>query len=281
MIEKIFGLISLFFFVLRYIDTDITTKVGKFKFFLFKLFQFVKTKIINSSKNKIVLIYYIYCITIYYLYQKYIIFVISERTISFDRINMIIFYFLILSAAFLEKNNKNNSGLFYDNIAFSFSNLIWLIYMLFRILFFLFKDIIKFCLEKFKILGWDLAYSSLFSGIISFGVFGNTLLFSALTSLTSVFGTIVGAGYSVYKTDDKTKKMFYMIYNHLLESDFFFLVKYAIIYLVNIVLLIILIIINIILKLKDNYKEFCLTDEAVNEERRKLSQKAKIKKFKK
>ena len=85
----------------------------------------------------------------------------------------------------------------------------------------------------------------------------------------------------MYKTDDKTKKMFYMIYNHLLGSDFFFLVKYAIIYLINIVLLIILIIINIILKLKDNYKEFCLTDEVVNEERRKLIQKAMIKRFKK
>ena len=52
MIEKIFTFISLLYIFLIYVDFDITTKIGKIKFFLFELFTFIKVKIINTLKNK-------------------------------------------------------------------------------------------------------------------------------------------------------------------------------------------------------------------------------------
>ena len=277
MLEKIIGLISLFLFALRFIETDITTKIGKFKFFLSNLFSFAKVSIINTSKNKIILIYYVYCIIIYYLYQKNIIYVISDGLKTFDSINMLIFYFLIFSAAFLEKNNKNNFGLFSDNIAFSFSNLLWLIYMLYKILFFLLKEIFKFSLEKIKDMSISLGFVSIFNGIISFSL-GDTILSSAISS---VIGTMFGAGFGICMIDEKGKKIFYLILNHLIENHYDFLFKCIIIYSINILLLAVLILINVVLKLKNNFEEFCLYDEEVNEERRKLYLKAKIEKIKK
>ena len=150
----------------------------------------------------------------------------------------------------------------------------WLVYMLYKILFFLLKEIFKFSLEKIKDMSINLGFASIFNGIISFSL-GDTILSSAISS---VIGTMLGAGFGIYFVDEKGKKIFYSILYHLIENHYNFLFKYIIIYSINILLLAVLILINVVLKLKNNFEEFCLYDEEVNEERRKLYLKAKIEK---
>lgn len=153
----------------------------------------------------------------------------------------------------------------------------WLVYMLYKILFFLLKEIFKFSLEKIKDLSINLGYSSIFCGILSFSL-GNTILGSAISS---IFGTILGAGYGIYSIEEKGKKIINLILIHLIENHFDFLFKYIIIYSINILILAVLILIIVVVKLKNNFEEFCLYNEEVNEERRKLYQKAKIEKIRK
>jgi len=146
--------------------------------------------------------------------------------------------------------------------------------MLFKILYFLLIDIYKFCLDKLREFGLDMLYN-IIGEILSF-IFGSSFFTSTLTSL---FGNLFHTGFRFYSTDEKRIKLFYMILKHLDESGFRFLIIYGIIYLINIIFLIIIIIINIILKLKNNYKEFCLNSKVINEERRNLIQKSRLKKY--
>ena len=97
----------------------------------------------------------------------------------------------------------------------------WLVYMLYKILFFLLKEIFKFSLEKTKDLSINLGYSSIFCGILSFSL-GNTILGSAISS---IFGTILGAGYGIYSIKEKGKKIINLILIHLIENHFDFFIQ--------------------------------------------------------
>ena len=226
MIEKIFTFISLLYIFLIYVDFDITTKIGKIKFFLFELFTFIKVKIINTLKNKFLLIYFIYCITINYFYQKDIIKCISNNTISYDIINMILFYILIVSATLLDNNNNNlnkNMDNFYDNISFCLINLIWLTYMLIRIVIFFLLEIFYLSVNEAKNIGFDMIISTLFRSFIGVGVFGSGIISSILISGLS---TISGKGYEIYRTDEKIKKIFNNLLNDFKNKQIDFLYKY-------------------------------------------------------
>lgn len=275
MLEKALGAISLILLLLIYGDFKITTKIGKFKFFLFEIFTFVKAKILNSVKNKIILIYYIYCIIINYIYQNRLISVISKQKISYDKINMIIFYILVISATFLEKNNNkfnNNSKGFFDNIAFCFINLIWLLYMLCKIIIFLLLETIHIAIEELKNLGIKFLFFTCFGSLFGYTLLGSTLL-------TSIFGgfltTTFGMGYKAYQTDEKLGKVLNSVLNDLKTKKLDFLFKYVFIFVINIIFLFMAIIINIVLKLKSNFDDFILYDKEVIEEKNRLIRNAR------
>ena len=219
---------------------------------MFELFTFIKVKIINTSNN----------------------------TISYDIINMILFYILIISATLLDNNNNNfnkNVDNFYDNISFCLINLIWLTYMLIRIVIFFSLEIFYFSVDTAKNIGFEMIFGTLLRSFFGVGVLGSGILNSILVSGLTI---ISGKGYQIYTTDEKIKKIFYNILNDFENKQIDFLYKYLFIFIANIIILIIIIVINVILKLKNNFRVFTLNNKEVNEEKNRLIRKAMANKYK-
>lgn len=139
MYNYIIGSLSLIW-LLVYAKEDPKTIHGKLKIFFVDIAQYLKYRIIKVMENKFFLIYFLYCLSIHIIYIYYLpnIQYNNENDLEkYDIIYFILFYIMIIYATLIEteKREEYEKNLYYDNIPFYLSNLIWLFYIIIKISF--------------------------------------------------------------------------------------------------------------------------------------------------
>ena len=95
-------------------------------------------KFIKSIKKPIVFIYNLYCLAIYVKYNYTILGSISDSNSPNDKMGTILYFSVFISSILLLSNESDLLGfkLFFNNNYFCLINLMWLLYIIFKIVYF-------------------------------------------------------------------------------------------------------------------------------------------------
>ena len=298
--------------LLIYVKDDPKTIQGKFKIFFVDVAQYLKLRIINIMKNKVFFLYFFYCLIIHIIYIYYLSnnkFVENENekyNNKKDIIYFILFYIMIVCATLIESDEKEEyeKKLYFDNIPFFLSNLIWLFYMIIKTIikfFIIFKeqqfqkiddiknDFYNFAIST-KYLLSNIFFSPFYIVFDSYNMLSdysseNNLpipsilnnIYYPLSYLASFSFNSIKSGFSKIYTNLKgiynvatinNKERLQLLLNFLFEND-----KYNFIFLIinsfNFIFVIFIIIFIIVYKLIKNFLVF----------REKMNQKIKYKKY--
>ena len=193
------------------------------------------SKFIESIKKPIVFIYNLYCLAIYIKYNYTILDSISDSNSSNDRINMILYISVFISSILLLKNKYDRLGclLFFNNNYFCLINLIWLLYIIFRIAHFGLIESFSVLKEKsFNFSFWNIAYNS-----VSYLVLGGYFVFY------KIFYWTVSAG-EFYMKSNKLESVIELLDNHFKEKNLDYIYLYVIILSINACILFLMIVFN-------------------------------------
>ena len=194
-------------------------------------------KFIKSIKKPIVFIYNLYCLAIYAKYNYAILVSISNSNSPNDKINTILYFSVFISSILLLSNESDRLGfkLFFNNNYFCLINLMWLLYIIFKIVYFGVIESLSAIKEKsFNYSIWDITYS-----IGSYFIFGGYYLFYQLYNLT-----ISAASY--YLEDKKLLLFIQFLDNHFKEKNLDYIYLYAVILVINACILLLIIVLNIL-----------------------------------
>lgn len=215
----------------------------------FILLKALKCMTIESMKKPIVVLYNIYCLIIFILYNNTFLNKISPQYSS-DKINMILFFLVIISSILLKKKNSDCFGcmLFFNNISFCLINIIWLLYMIIRILLFGIMEALSVYKDKSQNLGLTEISLSLLTFFATGGFFN-------VYNVVTWIGLGI-KGYNYYTKEDKLQSFIQSIDSHFKEKQLDFLYIYVIIFGLNVVFLIIIIFLNILYEIYHNIQDF-------------------------
>ena len=129
MYKYIFSLFLLFW-ILKYIEENPNTILGKMKIFLVDIAEYLNSRFLKTIKNIIFILYFFYCLLIHIFYICFL----PTKNDNNNFFYFILFFSMILCAMLIEPEEKEEyeRHFYYDNTLFFLSNLIWLFYMIFQ-----------------------------------------------------------------------------------------------------------------------------------------------------